>query len=146
MAKKGSIAAVLFVLIVGIVGAVFLYGGGSSETGAMLLENGKVSPSPDFDDDDDGSPPTTVPDARFLGLCEYTCDATNKDTGKAKVFTRDFATDICCEVGQTEFVAQCPITKASVLLGFIAAIYAQWNIEATCDRSGGSCNGAGCLG
>jgi len=45
MMKKGSIAAVLFVLIVGIVGAVFLYGGGSSETGAMLLETTE-SPSP----------------------------------------------------------------------------------------------------
>jgi len=45
MTKKGSIAAVLFVLIVGIVGAVFLYGGGSSETGAMLLENGESPPA-----------------------------------------------------------------------------------------------------
>jgi len=46
MTKKGSIATVLFVLIVGIVGAVFLYGGGSSETGAMLLENGEPSEPP----------------------------------------------------------------------------------------------------
>jgi len=72
MAKKGSIAAVLFVLIVGIVGAVFLYGGGSSETGAMLLEN------------DQGSTTTTgVPEAGEK--CE--CTITDDGSGKCKKVT-----------------------------------------------------------